>query len=131
MPEALDPESKLWERVHAHLDARRDPLEDVELARALRARPALERRVAALTRGLRALEPRRRGRARPLWIAAAAALALAAVFWSRRADPVVEPAAPASLALRIERGAAEAPRGARRRLEPQVVLHWIPQGERP
>lgn len=133
MPDARDLEldERLWERVHACLDARRDPSEDVELARALAAQPRIAARVAALRRGLSAMESRRRRRALPLSMAAAAALALAAALWSLRAGSADAPVPPTSLALSIERGCAPPPRGEPRRLQPQPVLQWIPKGQTP
>lgn len=125
MPEA-PPEERLRERVHAHLDARRDPFDDARLARELAARPRVERQVRALVGAL----PARARRLRPWAFAAAAALVLLALPVALRRAPS-PPLHAATVTLEVVRGAPETPRGAVRRLEPRPVLHWTFSGERP
>jgi hypothetical protein len=74
----------LWQRVHAHLDAGRDPLRDAELLDALAADPDLLAQVAGLVDDLGALaatgrtrSPRRAASRALPWILAAAAAAAA------------------------------------------------------
>jgi len=132
MPEAqlLDRDEDLWERVQACLDARRDPFDDAELARALATRPELAARVAALTAGLRRLRRPRRVRAVPLAAAALAVAALGVGLWNVR-TPTQAPAPATSIELEVVRGTPPPPRGALRRLEPRPVLAWTYTGERP
>lgn len=91
----------LWARVHAHLDAGGDPLEDQDLVDALAEHPAALGRVARLCDDLRALERAGPGR-RPVERPAATAPRRAAARWlpwtalaaAAAAAVVLVPAAP-------------------------------------
>jgi hypothetical protein len=132
MPDARDLEldERLWERVHACLDARRDPFDDAELARDLAARPTVELRVEALSAGLRRLPRPRRVRVAPLAAAALVVAALGVAVWNARPPPQA-PARATTMALEVLRGTPPPPRGALRRLEPRPVLAWTYRGELP
>lgn len=71
-----------WQRIHEHLDARKDPLEDPEVRRFLEENPDQLERFAELREGLRALAPvfGRRRRKVP-WVAAALVICGLGALW--------------------------------------------------
>jgi hypothetical protein len=71
-----------WQRIHEHLDARRDPLEDPEVRRFLEENPDQLEEFAELQRGLRALAPVFAPRRRKVpWVAAALVICALGVSW--------------------------------------------------
>ena len=71
-----------WRRIHEHLDARRDPLDDPEVRRFLEENPDQLERFAELQHGLRALAPVFGARRRRIpWVAAALVICALGVSW--------------------------------------------------
>lgn len=72
----------IWQRIHQHLDARRDPLDDPEVQRFLEQNPEHLEEFAKLQEGLRALAPALGPRRRQMpWAAAAAVACALGVLW--------------------------------------------------